>query len=84
MHPAKLLNGLKFHFLAAFDFCLLGNLMENSGILLFQGSENAGNKLNRDYKVKKTTLIQVAFLHSCIGHNLHTIKTTHSPITVPL
>lgn len=28
-HSKKLLNGLKFHFLAAVDFCMLGNLMKN-------------------------------------------------------
>lgn len=68
-------NGLKFHFLVAFDFCLLENLMEKSGILLSHGSENAGNKLNQDYNVKKTPVIQVVFLHSGIRHNFHSVKT---------
>lgn len=66
MHPEKLLNGLKFHFLAAVDFCMLGNLMKNLCILLSHGSENAGNKLNQGCSVKKTTLIQAVFLHSII------------------
>lgn len=49
--------------------------MEKSCILLSHSSENAGNKLNQEHYVKKTTLIQAVFLHSGIRHNFHTIKT---------
>lgn len=49
--------------------------MENVCILFSAGSDNAGTKLNQGCTVKKTTLIQVVFLHSGVRRNFHTVKT---------
>lgn len=58
--------------------------MENVCILFSAGSDNAGTKLNQGSTVKKTTLIQVVFLHSGVRRNFHTVKTQDTAITAPL